>query len=120
MKTIDDVLAEFLAEMKVRLALRTYRKYANTVSLLKSYCESYFPGHDGEYATVVIQNGGTFCGTYGPEDIAGAFSMFLSYFMPRKVLCGQETMDAASTMTRKLAKWLEAKGYDPDATESID
>lgn len=46
--------------------------------------------------------------------------MFLHYFMPRKVLCGQETMDAAGTVTRKLGKWLVQKGYDPDATDHVD
>ena len=119
MKTIDDVLDEFLAEQKARLAPKTYQKYSNAVCLFKLYCENYFPGHDGKWAEVT-KDGGTYCGTYGPEDIASAFGMFLSYFMPRKVLCGQETIDAAGTMTRKLAKWLEAKGYDPNATEYID
>jgi len=118
-KTIDEVLAEFLAEQEPRLAARTFRKYENAVSLLKSYMEGYFPGHDGEYAEVSAA-GGTYCGTYGPEDVAGAFYMFNSYFMPRKALCGQETIDAAATMTRKLARWLVAKGYGPDAMDSVD
>jgi hypothetical protein len=118
-KTIAEVLDEFLAEQQPRLAARTFRKYESIVSLLRQYCESYWPGHDGEYESVT-KAGGTFCGTYGPEDIAGAFGMFLSYFMPRKVLCGQETIDAAATVTRKLAKWLVARGYDPDATDKVD
>lgn len=29
----------------------------------------------------------------------------------------QETIDAAGTVTRKLARWLVAKGYDPDAAD---
>jgi len=114
-KTIEQVLAE----QEPRLAARTYRKYQTIVSLLKSYMESYFPGHDGEYEKVT-KAGGTYCGTYGPEDIAGAFGMFLHYFMPRKVLCGQETIDAAGTVTRKLGKWLARKGYDPDAADMVD
>jgi hypothetical protein len=117
-KTIDEVLDEFLAEQKPRLAARTYRKYENAVSLLKLYCESYYPGHEGEYARVSAA-GGTYCGTYGPEDIAGSFGMFLDYFMPNKVLCGSGTEKAAPTVVRKLAKWLAAKGYDPDAMDSV-
>src|SRR5262249_30488893 len=115
-KTIDEVLDEFLAEQRPRLAARTFRKYQTAVELLKSYLESYFPGHEGEYKQV-SGAGGTYCGTYGPGDIAGAFYMFLHYFMPRKVLCGQETLDAAGTVTRKLGKWLTSKGYDPDAAD---
>lgn len=118
-KTINEALVEFLAEQQPRLAARTFRKYQTVVSLLKSYMEGYFPGHDGEYGKVT-GDGGTYCGTYGPEDIAGAFYMFLNYFMPRKVLCGQETIDAAGTVTRKLARWLVQKGYDPDATDHVD
>ena len=38
--------------------------------------------------------------------IAEAFYMFLEYFMPNKVLCGQELITIARTMVRKLAKWL--------------
>ena len=52
--------------------------------------------------------------------VAGAFGMFLDYFMPHKVLCGSETEKAASTVIRKLAKWLVAKGYDPDAGYRVD
>src|SRR5262245_33907749 len=118
-KTIDEALDECLAEQQARLAARTFRKSQTVVSLLKSYMEGYFPGHDGEYEEVT-RAGGTYCGTYGPEDIAGAFYMFNNYFMPRKVLCGQETIDAAGTMTRKLARWLVAKGYDPDAADRAD
>jgi len=118
-KTIEQVLDEFLAEREPRLAARTYCKFQTIVSLLRSYMESYFPGHDGEYEKVT-KAGGTYCGTYGPEDIAGAFGMFLDYFMPGKVLCGQETIDATGTVTRKLGKWLAKKGYDPDAAEKVD
>ena len=42
------------------------------------------------------------------------YSEFLGYFMPRKVLCGKETIRAAGTVTKKLAKWLSEKGYVKD------
>lgn len=118
-KTIDDVLDEFLAEQEARWSPATYAKYETVVDLLKRYCESYFPGHDGEYEAVT-KGGGTYCGTYGPEDIAEAFGMFLGYFMPNKVICGSGTEKAAPTVVRKLAKWLVAKGYDLDAVDSVD
>jgi hypothetical protein len=40
--------------------------------------------------------------------------MFLDYFMPNKVLAGNETMKAAGTVVKKLTKWLVAKGYTED------
>src|SRR6266581_9230270 len=106
-KAIDEVLDEFLDEQEARWGHRTYDKYDTIVNLLRRYMESYFPGHDGEYEKVT-KAGGTYCGTYGPEDIAGAFGMFLDYFMPRKVICGIGTEKVAGTVVRKLAKWLAA------------
>ena len=118
-KTIDKVLDEFLEEQKARWSPATSRRYEDIVHLLKAYMERYWPGHDDEYDRVT-RAGGTYGGTYGPEDIAGAFGMFLDYFMPHKVLCGSGTEKAASTIIRKLAKWLVAKGYDPDADYTVD
>ena len=118
-KTIEEVLDEFLAEQEARWSPSTFRKYETIVHLLKRYMESYWPGHDGEYDRVT-KAGGTYCGTYGPEDIAAAFGMFLDYFMPHKVLCGSGTEKAAPTVIRKLARWLAAKGYDLDAADAVD
>src|SRR5262245_13709856 len=106
-KTIDEVLDEFLDEQEARLSPGTFSRYEAIVHLLKRYCESYWPGHDGEYDRVT-KAGGTYCGTYGPEDIAGAFSMFLGYFMPYKVIGSDATFKAAGTVVKKLAKWLVA------------
>jgi hypothetical protein len=118
-KTIDQVLDEFLDEQEARWSHATFARYEIIIDLLKSYMERYWPGHDGEYDRVT-KGGGTYCGTYGPEDIAGAFGMFLDYFMPRKVICGGGTEKAAGTVIRKLAKWLVAKGYDPAAADAVD
>ena len=117
-KTIEQVLDEFLDEQQARWGHRTYEKYETIIDLLKRYMESYFPDHDGEYEKVT-KGGGTYCGTYGPEDIAGAFGMFLDYFMPHKVLCGSGTEKAAPSVIRKLAKWLVAQGYDPHAADAV-
>src|SRR5262249_10962558 len=118
-KTIDEVLDEFLAEQDARWSRATSEKYKTVIRLLKTYMERYWPDHDGEYDRVT-KAGGTYCGTYGPEDIAGAFGMFLDYFMPHKVIFGSGTEKAAGTVIRKLAKWLVAKGYDPDADYAVD
>jgi hypothetical protein len=118
-KTIEEVLDEFLDEQQARWSPATFEKYQTVVDLLRSYLERYWPGHDGEYEAVT-KAGGTFCGTYGVEDIATNFSMFLDYFMPNKVICGSGTEKVAPRVIRKLAKWLVAKGYDPDADYAID
>ena len=114
-KTIDEVLDE----QEARWSPATYRKYETVVDLLKAYMERCWPSHDGEY-DAVTKGGETYCGTYGPEDLAGAFGMFLDYFLPHKVLCGSGTEKAAAAVIRKLAKWLVAKGYDPDAADAVE
>ena len=118
-KTITEVLDEFLHEQEARWSPATYRKCETIVRLLKAYMEQYWPDHDGEYDRVT-KAGGTYCGTYGPEDIAGAFFMFLDYFLPHKVLCGSGTEKAAPSVIRQLAKWLVAKGYDPHAADAVE
>jgi hypothetical protein len=112
-KTIAQVFDEFLADQKARISHKTFLKYESIIGLYRSYLESYWPGHDGEYDKIT-KAGGTFCGTFGPEDATAGYSEFLGYFMPRKVMCGKETMQAAGTVTKKLAKWLAEKGYVED------
>jgi len=116
-KTIVEVFEEFLADQKGRVSHRTFLKYQSVIGLYKSYLESYWPGHDGEYDRIT-KAGGTFCGTFGPEDATAGYSEFLGYFMPRKVMCGKDTMQAAGTVTKKLAKWLAEKGYVEDTEDA--
>src|SRR4051794_30410725 len=116
-KTITQVFEEFLADQKSRISAKTFSKYQSIIQLYGSYLESYWPGHDGEYDKIT-KAGGTYCGTFGPEDATAGYSEFLGYFMPRKVMCGKETMQAAGTVTKKLAKWLAEKGYVED-TEGV-
>ena len=116
-KTISQVFEEFLADQKTRISHKTFLKYQSIISLYKSYLESYWPGHDGEYDKIT-KAGGTFCDTFGPDDATSGYSEFLGYFMPRKVMCGKETMQAAGTVTKKLAKWLAEKGYIENTEEA--
>jgi hypothetical protein len=112
-KTISQVFEEFLADQKARVSHRTFLKYQSIISLYESYLEHYWPGHDGE-SNKITKAGGTFCGTFGPEDATTGYGEFLGYFMPRKVMCGKDTMQAAGTVTKKLAKWLVEKGHVED------
>ena len=117
-KTIDELFAEFLADQKARLSPKTYEKYERIIDLYRSYLERYWPGHSGKEYDAITKTQGTYCGTFGAEDITSGYSEFLGYFMPRKVIAGSETMKAAGTVVKKLAKWLVEKGYTED-DESI-
>jgi len=121
-KTIDQVFEEFLADQKARLRPSTYRKYDDILDLFRSCLEGYWPGHSQEEYNQITAEGGTFCGTFGPEEITGGLGEFLGYFMPHKVIAGKETMKAAGTVTKKLVKWLAEKGYveDEDALEMAE
>ena len=74
----------------------------------------YWPDHSGKDYDAVTKAKGTYCGTFGAKDITPGFSEFLGYFMPRKVIAGNETMKAAGTVVKRLAKWLVEKGYTED------
>jgi hypothetical protein len=117
--TIDQAFEKFLAEQEARLSPSTFSKYESILDLLRSCLESYWPGHDQEEYNRITKSGGTFCGTFGPEEVLGGLSEFLGYFMPRKVIAGKDTMKAAGTVTKKLVKWLAEKGYVA-ADEGLD
>ena len=117
-KTISQVFEEFLTDQEARLSPSTFSKYGSIISLFESYLESYWPGHDQEEYNRSTKQGGTYCGTFAPDEIPESYSEFLGYFMPRKVMCGKDTMKAAGTVTKKLAKWLAEKGYVEDTADA--
>jgi len=113
-RTIDQLFEEFLADQEARLSPKTFDKYEGIIDLYRRYLESYWPDHSGKDYEAITKAKGTYCGTYGAEEITSGFSEFLGYFIPRKVIAGNETMKAAGTVVKKLAKWLVAKGYTED------
>jgi hypothetical protein len=113
-RTIDQLFEEFLADQEARLSPKTFDKYEGIIDLYRRYLESYWPDHSGKDYEAVTKAKGTYCGTYGAEEITSGFFQFLDYFMPHKVIAGNETMKAAGTVVKKLAKWLVAKGYTED------
>ena len=119
-KTIDQLFDEFLADQKDRLSPRTLSKYRDIIDLYRSYLESFWPDHSGEEYKAITAADGTYCGTFGAEEMAYGFSQFLDYFMPHKVIAGNETMKAAGTVVKKLAKWLVGKGLIEDDESLVD
>jgi len=113
-KTIDQLFDEFLADQKARLSPKVQARYEQIIDLYRAYLERYWPGHSQKEYDAITSAKGTFCGAFGTEDIASGFAAFLDDFMPRKVIAGNETMKAAGTVIKKLAKWLVEKGYTED------
>lgn len=116
---IQRVLAEFLEEQRTRLAPRTLAKYEAALDLLKSHLNHYV--HENlsapeaalfeRYYNAEGEEHREFCELFGPEKIVENLGGFLGWFMIRKVMAGEDLLRAAGTVTKKLSKWLAAKGY---------
>src|SRR5271157_1541678 len=102
-KTIDQLFKEFLVDQKARLSPRTLTKYQDAIDLYRSYLESYWPDHSQEEYNAITESDGTYCATFGAKEMASGFCEFLDYFMPHKVIAGNETMKTAGTVVKKLA-----------------
>lgn len=117
--SIDGVLEEFLEEERARLAPRTFAKYEAVVDLLRSHLNGYAYESLSKPEAALFQRRFSaegkdhreFCGLFGPEKIVENLGSFLGYFMIRKVIAGEDLLRAAGTATKKLSKWLAAKGY---------
>ncbi|MHC4425554.1 MAG: tyrosine-type recombinase/integrase [Planctomycetota bacterium] len=127
-KTIETVLDEFLEEQQERLKPSTVRKYEEIIELFQSFLDGYaYQYLDKQEAALFdrLYNAQgdkhrEFCQIFGPEKIPDSVGEFLNYFMIRKVMCGKELMQAAGTVTKKLGKWLEKKGYiQPESAEEL-
>lgn len=121
--TIDQVLQEFLDDQALRLKKGTLDKYGNVIELLEAYLEGYGYNNLDEAEEVLfdqhydcaVGEETVFCRLFGPEKIADNAGEFLGYFMPRKVICGEDLLRASGTVMKKLSSWLLEKGYiDPE------
>lgn len=113
---IDELLTTFLAGERDRLAPRTYGRYEDIVGLLGSFLNNY--GHqdldDAERArfeAVYETDEEAFVHLFGADKLVAGLGEFLGYFMVRKVMAGEDLLRAAGTVTKRLAKWLEANGH---------
>ena len=117
--TISELLATYLADEQVRLAAKTYGQYADVIELLQhslnGYAANSLDKSEYELWEELFNAEGDkhreFCDIFGPEHILPNVGEFLNYFMIRKVMAGQDLLRASGTVTKKLAKWLAAKGY---------
>ena len=114
--TISEVLQEFLDEQRRRLKPRTFRRYEDVIELFQHSMNGYAYNYLDEEESVLFdelynEQDLEFCDIFGPEKILENVDEFLTYFMVHKVIAGQELLKAAGTVTKKLARWLEEKGY---------
>ena len=117
--TIAEVLEQFLAEQRPRVAARRFGRYEYVIELLQhslngSAYQSLDKTESALFDRLFDATGAEhrdFCQVFGPDHILPNVREFLGYFMVRKVIAGKETRRAAGVVTKKLARWLAEKGY---------
>ena len=117
--TIDQVFEEFLTHQRERLKPKSLSNYESVLDLLRHHLNGYaYEGLSQAEAALFDKHYNAtgkhhreFCQLFGPDKIVENLGMFLGYFMIRKVMAGPGLKRAAGTVTKKLSKWLAAKGY---------
>jgi hypothetical protein len=117
MKTIKEVLEEFLAEQQARLSSKTYSGYEEAIY----YFEKYLNGWAHKYLSeedkirlneVYEREGKKYCEVFDPEYIrALEIKDFLGYFMIRNVLASKTFLETVGKVMHKLVKWMHEKAY---------
>ncbi len=117
MKTIKQVLREFLKEQQARFKPRTYRGYESAICLFEHCLNGCASQNLNEkdsklFDELYNEENKEFCEIFGPDKI-GSFeiSEFLDYFMIRKVMGSKEFMKTVGRVMRKFVKWMNGKGY---------
>ena len=116
MKTIKQVLGEFLKEQQARLKPSTYRGYEDAMYLFKHYLNDYAYQYLGEKDSKLFDKlydeNKEFCEIFGPDKISlSEISEFLDYFMIRKVMGSKGLMKTVGRVMRKFVKWMSENGY---------
>lgn len=116
MRTITEVLDEFLEEQEARVKPRTYSGYKDTIWLFKQcangYAYNYLDKKDSARFDELHEEGREFCDIFGPDHIDSTIvSEFLDYFVIRKVMAGRDAMKTYGRVMKELVKWLHEKGY---------
>lgn len=113
--TIDQALAEFLAEQQERLTPRVFENYESVIHHLKHCLNEYaYEGleHDWErkrFELTYEHDRRAFVRLFGPEHIAAHRGSF-EYFMETKVIDSKAVMKAAGSVMDKLIAWLHERG----------
>lgn len=110
---IKEVFDQFLSEQKSKLAPKTYRDYESVIDLFENQLDGYaWNGiDDGEKAyNEAKKRKKSFIDLYDHTHIEDNVGEFLDYFVPRKVMSGDEfILKTCPRAIRKLLKWMRDK-----------
>ena len=110
---IKEVFDKFLSEQKSKLAPKTYRDYESVIDLFENQLDGYaWNGiDDGEKAyDEAKKQKKSFIDLYDHTHIEANVGEFLDYFVPRKVMSGDEfILKTCPRVIRKLLKWMRDK-----------
>ena len=110
---IKEVFEQFLSEQKSKLALKTYRDYASVIELFEHQLDGYAWNNiaDGDKAyDGAKKKGKSFIDLYDHTHIEENVGEFLTYFVPRKVMAGNEfILKTCPRVMRKLLTWMRNK-----------
>ena len=110
---IKAVFVQFLSEQESKLAPKTYRDYASVIELFEHQLDGYAWNNldDGEKAYDKAQKKEkSFIDLYDHTHIEDNVGEFLDYFVPRKVMAGNEfILKTCPRVIRKLLKWMKNK-----------
>jgi hypothetical protein len=113
MKTIEQVMEEFLEGQQARLKPRTYSGYEYAIELFEDYLNGYAYQYLDEDDNKLYGEGDTeFCEIFGPDKI-GSYEIgdFLDEFMIRKVAGSKDFMKTVGRVMRTFVGWMKEKGY---------
>ncbi len=110
---IKEVFDQFLAGQKSKLAAKTYRDYKSVIELfghqLDGYAWNSIDDGDKAYDKAQKQEK-SFIDLYGHDHIEDNVGEFLDYFVPRKVMAGDDfTLKTCPRVMRQLLKWMREK-----------
>ena len=110
---IKDVFEQFLAEQQAQLAPKTYREYASVMDLFAHQVDGYgwnnIP-HGTKAYEAAKKNDSSFIELYDHTQIERNVREFLDYFVPRKVMAGNEfILKTCPRVIRKLLRWMREK-----------
>ncbi len=110
---IKEVFEQFLSEQKSNLAPKTYCDYEYVMDLFEHQLDGYAWNNldDGDKAYDKAQKQGkSFIDLYDHTHIEENVGEFLDYFVPRKVMAGDEfILKTCPRVMRKLLRWMRDK-----------
>jgi UDP-glucose 4-epimerase len=110
---MKDVFEQFLSEQRSKLAPKTYRDYASVMDLFAHQLDGYGwnnLAHGQQAYETTKQKGKSFIDLYDHTHIEANVREFLDYFVPRKVMAGNEfILKTCPRVIRKLLRWMREK-----------